>query len=366
MKRISVVTWYYSNNFGTALQAFALQKYLVNCGYKVELLNHFQLNKSFKSIIKSIAGRLGLLKIVRCVKYSNSPLLRDYIDNEIRERYVFSQADLTKLLVETDAFVTGSDQIWNTYFCFDPFYFLSFVKGKKKIAYASSIGTDGVNPVYEEKVANLLNDFYRIGVREETAVIALSEVTGRDDIRQVLDPTFLIDSDTWLQFGDSSKSAFTFPKKYIFCYLIGNNKVYYQQLKDVASKVGVNNVIVISSIENYSFIPEGATVLRHQGPKEFIRLIAHASLVCTDSFHATALSINLNKDFVEFKRFEDAEKKSQNSRIYDMLGHFGLMSRLYESSSSEWAKSINYHDVNDILSIDRKFSGIFLRDAIEK
>ena len=46
MKRILIVTWYCSNNFGTSLQAFALQKHLSNLGYDVEILNHFLLDNS--------------------------------------------------------------------------------------------------------------------------------------------------------------------------------------------------------------------------------------------------------------------------------------------------------------------------------
>lgn len=65
MKRISIITWYCSNNFGTSLQAFALQKHLSNLGYDVEMLNHFLLDNSLKSILKRTFGLLGLLKFVR-------------------------------------------------------------------------------------------------------------------------------------------------------------------------------------------------------------------------------------------------------------------------------------------------------------
>ena len=48
------------------------------------------------------------------------------------------------LLSEVDVFMTGSDQIWNCCHRFDSFMFLDFVGGGKRVAYASSIGTNCV------------------------------------------------------------------------------------------------------------------------------------------------------------------------------------------------------------------------------
>lgn len=364
MKKIFVITWYYSNNFGTSLQAYALQRFLCDEGYSVFLLNHFLLDGSTKAIIKNIAGRLGLIGVVRFFKFFNSPRLREYIKDEIKEEYVFSDNELELLLKNADAFVTGSDQIWNSYFCFDPFYYLAFAEGKKKIAYASSIGTDSIAPQYKRKVVSLLNKFKKIGVREESAVSVLTTATGRKDIIQVLDPTFLLDAKRWLDFSEHASFSDILPNNYIFCYFIGNNDFYTAQLEDVRQRTGIGNVVMIPSTENPNFRIHGSMVFQKSGPKEFIYYIQHAKFVCTDSFHATALSINMAKDFVVFKRFKDTEKVSQNSRLYDLLNHYNLGYRLY-SENDACINKIDYATVSSKLSEDRAFSREFLINAIE-
>ena len=52
-------------------------------------------------------------------------------------------------------------------------------------------------------------------------------------------------------------------------------------------------------------------------------------------------------------RFDDSEKNSQNSRIYDVLSHYGLMNRIYNAQSSEWLQQIDFGHVQQILKQDR-------------
>lgn len=155
------------------------------------------------------------------------------------------------------------------------------------------------------------------------------------------------------------------PPKYLLCYLIGNNPNYAEQLLNVAKRYEINDIIIIPAAENNFFYVPESIVYDAAGPKEFVYLIQHATLVCTDSFHATAISINLSINFVEFLRFKDTDKKSQNSRIYDILNHYKLSSRLYSSGTGEWINEIKYAPVQAILKEDRNKSVKFLINSIE-
>lgn len=64
--------------------------------------------------------------------------------------------------------------------------------------------------------------------------------------------------------------------------------------------------------------------------------------MCTDSFHATAICINLQKDFIEFLRFKETDTKSQNSRIKDILERYELTNRIYSSNNIECFNAIHY------------------------
>ena len=365
MKKILIVTWYYSINFGTALQAFALQKYLSNEGYFVELLNYFNTKNSWNTIIKRIVGKLNLIQLIRYYRYRKYSRLRSYIKHEIKEHYVFSNSDLKKIKHDTHAFITGSDQIWNTYYSYNSFYFLGFVSNVKKIAYASSVGTNSIRQEVKNEVGKLLNDFNKIGVRENSTVEMLSEVTGRRDIVQVVDPTFLLDSNDWMTIAKDARFDVKLPKNYICCYFIGNNSEYVQQLKNVSLLTGIKDLVIIPSVENPNFEIEDGLYINYAGPKEFVKLLQHAKYICTDSFHTVALSINFSKDFVVFKRFKDTEKVSQNSRLYDLLGQYELIYKLY-SDSKEWYKSVDYEKVQTILNSERNRSKKFLLTAIEE
>ena len=248
---------------------------------------------------------------------------------------------------------------------FNPRMFLDFANDKKRVAYASSIGTNDVKEDYRESVKELLLKFNHIGVREKTAVTELSKLTGRNDIVQVLDPTFLLSPTDWNEMSKDAVFETEMPKNYILCYFIGNNTHYINQLRKVRNAFGNKNIVIIPADENRDFTYEGAFVYKDASPVEFIYLIQHASLVCTDSFHATALSINHSVPFVEFMRFKDDDSKSQNSRIYDLLEHYGLMDRIYDDNNLSWTNNISYDRVQEILSDDRKFSIDYLINAIE-
>lgn len=212
----------------------------------------------------------------------------------------------------------------------------------------------------------MLSRFSHIGVREQTAVKAVSKLLNRDDVQQVLDPTFLLEPHEWNQLTKEADIELKLPSKYILCYLIGNNPHYTKQLFNVAEICGIKDIIIVPAAENKSFYVSESIVYDAAGPKEFVYLIQHATLVCTDSFHATAISINLSINFVEFLRFKDTDKESQNSRIYDILNHYGLRSKIYSSDNEdEWLKKIDYTLVQAILAKDRIESVNFLIDSIE-
>ena len=276
-----------------------------------------------------------------------------------------TRGEEARLVRRTDCFITGSDQIWNTYHHFIPMQFLHFAKDKKRIAYASSIGTNDIKVEYREQVVDWWKKFSHIGVREQKAVEIIQEMTGRTDVRQVLDPTLLMSADDWRRFAADARYEVTLPNKYIFCYLVGANAHYAEQLRDVQQKVGVKNIVIVPACENPDFSIEGATVYRMATAVEFVDLLSRAEFVCTDSFHATAFCLNLQKPFVEFMRFKDDDVRSQNSRIHDILGRYGLENRIYGGGRLDWTKPIDFDKAARKLEDDRQMSLKFLIDSIE-
>lgn len=370
-KKLVLATWMgKQGNYGTCLQSFALHKKLENMGYDVKIISVYPHRNKYVAIIKNILSLIGVLYIINIIRKHPKTIkeskLLEFQKSNYNQVEILTKQQMHRLVLLTDCFVAGSDQIWNTYFKFSPQYFLEFAENAKRIAYASSIGTNSVKEEYRESVRQNLMKFSHIGVREFEAVKVLSELTGRKDIRQVLDPTFLLTPHDWTSMAKDAVYEEELPNDYIFCYLLGNNQCYKEQLYDVKCKTGISNILIVPSAENKFFSFDGAVIYKNASPVEFIDLLQRASYVCTDSFHATALSINNSIPFVEFIRFKDSEVVSQNSRIYDLLNHYELKGRIYSSKTDVWTKKINYKKVQEKLDKDRQDSLNYLVNAIEK
>lgn len=353
-KRISIVTWLGDGNYGTALQAFALKHKLELLGCEAQLLYKIGVVRSIRETIGKILGKKTLTK--------SEEVMAEFWKKYGNVRTVYSILPKNSLRRETDLFLNGSDQVWNTYFYFDPFYFIAFAGNCRRAAYASSIGTDSVNPKYKDQVSSYLSKFSHIGVREESGVRALTELTGRKDIRQVVDPTFLLTSDDWKNLLKDTNPEQSIEGPYMLVYLIGKNEEYQSQVEEISERSGLKQIVVIESKESGVFV-KGTKNFKDQSPLEFVRLIEGASLVCTDSFHATALSMNMNREFVVLKRFMDSDKASQNSRLYDLLERYGVKDRLYNPSTA--LDKIDYNRLNERLSKDIADSEEFLIREIE-
>lgn len=369
--KICIVTWLGTGNFGTSLQSYALHKKLQEMGYDVCLLHYFNpsdftLPGKTKRIYRYL--KLWAKNIINliCLRTKNRRKIRLFNKHNYNIRSVSNQQLYKRLLQDIDVFITGSDQIWNCYNSYKPFYFLSFAGNVKRVAYASSMGTTAFPKDKESEIKTLLSKFNHIGVREKNSASLIGNLLNRTDVRQVVDPTFLLDEKHWQSFAEKAKIEFKVPEHYILCYFVGNESCTERQLEDIKQQLKINNVIIIPSLENTDIHFPNALIYPNAGPYEFVYLISHAAYVCTDSFHATAISINMEKDFIEFLRFSDDDKKSQNSRIYDVLQHYGLMNRLYNYHDATLFNSIDYKEVTKTVRTDREDCLIYLKNSIEQ
>lgn len=372
-KNIGIVTWFNSVNYGTCLQAFALNKFLVKKGYKAyiaENLNFYYgincplesifaiINKLFKSKGNNNNSKNKALWDKRIEKNNNFA----YTQNKIF--LIKTKQEFKSLLEKTDIFLTGSDQIWNPNHLSLTFLLAFANKKHKKIAYASSIGVEHI-PFFKRAIyKKYLSRFNKIGVREKTAQKELSNLL-KKEVTTVLDPTFLLAKEDWSQIIEVDKCESLPTEKYIFCYFIGNNRDWESKAEKFANENGYK---IYYAVSESCIIPNIGISKIDLGVNDFVNYLKNADYIITDSFHAVALSINFNKDFAVFKRFKNIDNKSQNSRVLDLLSMLKLSERLIEDNSSLdiLSQSINYDETNNILSELRQFSEKFLINALEE
>lgn len=289
-------------------------------------------------------------------------------DGNFNMRRLFTHADYEKVVKDADLFITGSDQIWNP-FCggYNPMMFLEFVNNETKcVAYSSSISLPELPPSVTSRMKASLQKFSHIAVREQRSVELLSKLLHRDDIKLVVDPTYLLTAEEWEAFGNKSEIEFELPERYIFCYFVGDKRagIYEQMVQDVKRFTGIQDVITLECYNrdlNYG----NGRLYKDAGPYEWVYLLRHASYVCMDSFHATVFALKFQKEFVHAMKNADTEAGSQNTRMYDLLRRYGLQDKIYMNHDSiQWQNTIDYKRVDLIMDDETKSSIEYLTDAI--
>lgn len=290
-------------------------------------------------------------------------------DGNFNMRRLFTHADYKDVVADADLFVTGSDQIWNP-FCggYNPMMFLEFVNdGTKCVAYSSSISLPELPSSVALRIKAGLQKFSHIAVREQRSVELLSKLLGRDDIKLVVDPTYLLSAEEWEAFGNKAEIEFKVPDRYIFCYFVGDRRadVYERMVQDVKRFTGIQNVITLECYDR-TRVYGGGRLYKDAGPYEWVYLLRHASYVCMDSFHATVFALKFHKEFVHAMKNADTETGSQNTRMYDILSRYGILYKNYTADGgTNWQQRIDYQRLASLLESEIKDSMDYLKYEIE-
>lgn len=344
--KIAILTFAKAINYGAVLQAVALSEKLKSYGAKVLFLNYNN-HKIKKANSIFDFNKILNLKYTLAHLYNLPCAVKRNIEfKKFREKNLnFTNEDLNKF----DIVITGSDQVWNYNLTDnDWFYFLNFKKqNTKKIAYAASFGISEIDCIKKTKIANFLNDFDYISVRENSAVSLVKEIS-RNKVTAVLDPTLLLTKNEWKRF-------FKIPKekpKYIFVYTVENDR----KLWEFAHQLSLQTKLPIYSISYSKLHKQKAQYNFSAGPKEWLEHIFGAKYVVTNSFHAVAFSINFQKQFFF------STPNNTSSRITDITNRYNLSHR--DISKCKNHKRIDYTLVNQILKNERRLSEEFIKKFI--
>lgn len=380
MKRIGIITLVNVNNYGAELQAFATQYSLQKMGFDAEIIDYpYFINSRHKKTkgskpkfkmplkLKLIVMLYPLLQWYKKIKQDKSIRLRreeNFKSFHNRNTKFSCEYQTAESLVSSkddyDVFVVGSDQVWNpnNYTSLDP-YFLKFVPdGKRKISYASSFGV-GVLP---EHTRNYYKEALRrldaISVREENAVQLVKEISGVE-AQWVLDPTLLLSGDEWKQY---SKEITGLPENFVLIYEVTPCDYVKHLALSVAEELGCQVVRINCDANRCENDDEVINVL-DAGPAEFVWLFSQAKIVVTNSFHGTAFSLNMQKDFFVVS----PERKQNNSRQKSLLRLVNMEDRLIVEGSQMPKQDffiIDYTKVNPLLEVAREESKNYLINAI--
>lgn len=339
--KIALLTIWHEKNYGAELQAYATIKLLSRLGHNVEMID-IRLNDSRKGnlnqkIYNLICGITpGHRKFANFWK-KNIPVTQRYKSIE----------DLQHNPPVADAYIVGSDQVWNPELTkeFSLLYFLNFGdESIKRVSFASSFGTTSWNqPELKEQVQALLNRFNYVTCREKSGVELLDKEFGIK-ATNVVDPTLVL--------GDYSDLVSNIQQK--------NTLVYYplffdSELETFAKRLSHKlNLQYVNNNKKTYFI--GRLEWNRVGIDEWIRNIAEAQLVITRSFHGLVFSLLFHRQFAII-----STNNGRSSRITNLLESVGLMDRYFLNTkdllnSKIWERKIDYNEVEKKISEIREFS----------
>ncbi len=320
--KIGILTMHRVKNYGSALQAYALQQILFMLGKENEIIDYVYPNERHIKIP-------FLRKIIFLLKCRMYWLIRGKEKHEIDKYDIFidkylkiskkqfrSPISLKYCCSKYDIYMTGSDQVWNNrWLNGDNSFFFPFINGKKKIkvSYAASFGSIITSDKNISKWINQIIDYKNISVREKNGETLIKKYIDRD-AEVVLDPTLLLSKNEWLKnFGNNN-----YKENYILVYILSYawNPMPYANdfIEHYAKTLKLPIKIITAPDEIIERHPEWE-LLEDVGPIEFINLFANANLVITSSFHGTAFAVNFEVPFYSILENENPKDDRQLSLL---------------------------------------------------
>lgn len=341
MKKIAIITIYDMNNYGNRLQNYAVQEILKSKGFEVETLENINIVNGVNyleiGLSSSKMRRKCFNEFNKNIKVAKGVIYHGDIPTDLEERY--------------DYFIIGSDQIWNYDFedRFSNFVFAPFADKEKRIALSASFGTDSI-PDDKISLYKDLKGLKAISVRENAGKEIVEQITRRNDVIVLIDPTMMLEKKDWEKVMKKPDNLSS--KKYILKYFLGSvSKERNVEIERVATENGCDIIDVMDKKSFYNI-----------GPAELLYLFRNSFMAVTDSFHCCVFSLLFNKPFVVFERKNASI--NMNSRLETFLSKFNLQDRVFNGKIDKEMLKTDYQEAYEILKKEKIKYNEFLDNNI--
>lgn len=352
VKKAAILTINDDMNLGNRLQNYAVQESLRKYNIKVETISNQDGIYGIRYLKKKVVNTLkkifpnkeetfrynNFMKFNKNIKYSKYRIDQKHIPSKINKYY--------------DCFFTGSDQVWNPNFkSRSDIDFLTFASKEKRNSISASFGVNNIPESQRKRYKKNLEEMKNISVREERGKEIIKEITNRDDVEVLVDPTMLLEKEEWEKV--MVKPQKRVPQKYILNYFLGNlSEEREKKIKEFAKKNECQIINILDKKDPFYIY----------GPSEFIFLEKNAFAICTDSFHSCVFAILFKRPFIVFERDDLYEK--MNSRIETLLKKFELKNRILEGNIDAEKLEIDYSKVDKILKKERKKASNYIEKVL--
>ncbi|MGN1277744.1 MAG: polysaccharide pyruvyl transferase family protein [Floccifex sp.] len=293
--KIDVITLHAVQNYGSVLQALATQEIFKQHGCDVTIIDYIRDDVRYENLVKKWSGGNPIKALIifptilRWKKVFQS-FTKQYL-NLSKNTYT-TEDDFASYPLNADAYCTGSDQVWNSKWNNGilPCLYLGFVPADKyKFAFSSSFGQSRLSEDEVNKTRPYLEQYNKISVRESEAKNVLDEQYHIQNSVHIVDPTLCVSGNFWRKYETPRKIK----EDYILIYNLNRSKEFDRYAVELSKRTGLKLVRFCTRYDQ--FYRPGKSILVPE-VFDFISLIDNAKYVLTDSFHATAFSLNLHTE----------------------------------------------------------------------
>lgn len=330
MKKIGIITFHRTTNFGSMLQTYGLYKKIELLGKTPEIIDYRcdaiesreELNKHVKFTLRELIKKLLFYPAIK----RKADMLNSFLENNAKMTKPVYSTNIGQL--SYDKVIVGSDIVWGRDITnHDYNYFLEFLNnGEKKYAFSSSVG-DYKEYDDDEYIGKLLKQFNRIAVREDEAQDWIRKIADKES-DLVCDPTMLLTIDEWEQIIQ----PVTYQKGYVLVYFNSPGNKCINDAIQYAEKKKLKVYYI-----NYGLREKKTRTVKPTSLEEFLGLIKCADAVFTASYHGMLFSLYYNKIFYFYSR-------AHSSRVISLAKILGVQERIGDSEIVD--TEIDYSTVN--------------------
>lgn len=358
--KIGIITFHFAYNCGAVLQCLALSEKLNQMGHEVCVINYQPwYHKNRYTPLKNpvyyskkratsrgegdsvrrqfLRGAKGFASVVYSWRHypkvnKIDKYFKDFVKNNLNETCIYRTFDqLVNNPPKCDLYISGSDQLWNAKLTegkIDPAYLLEFGSSDiRKITYSMGVSLKNMEEPVESIKPSLMK-FDAISLREEECYKQIHELTeGKVDMHVDVDPTFLLKKEEYDKYIPEESLC---DEPFIFTYTMPDSSQMkvYNAAKELSNKLGIKVIDASGNPKNANKKIEDNRIC---GPAEFLWYIKNADYVVTNSFHGTAFSVNMEKNFVTIPHSQTGY------RVTEILDKLGLSNR-YANTGIEAVK----------------------------
>lgn len=351
--KVGIITIYDNENLGNRLQNYALQQVLLRYADQViTIKNKYKFENTLKNLTRasSLAESILLNKALgrdRKVKFLR--FNRRYIRLSKHCCWYNDGTSAPRGADRCDLYCLGSDQVWTPRVDWENlFNYAGFAPRERVFSYAASFGFDWIPERYQAEIRRGLEHVAHISVREEAGKKIAEALSGRTDIPVLADPTMLLPVEDWNRI--TVKPDAPLPQRYLLMYFLGD--VPQTRREEISRLAAEHDCQIIECMD-----PDSPFF--RIGPEEFLYLIRHAEMVCTNSFHGSVFSFLWQRPLAIFTRTDD--HSNTGSRVQTLVNKFRLSAHLASGDRlPDHAAMCDYADSGETLAREQAQADAFL------